>query len=849
MKKNHLLTTISVVGALIISGCTSMDYEAPEAYPTLTKEQIQQNVQEVFGTTFSPDQDWSSTTQRTVSVTADADLDDIVKVQILTESPFMNPGARVLSEAVATKGQTVTLSYDCPDQYSRIFAACVSSQGIYYAKGFNVGQQSVSYATAQTRGAEELRAANNFPEFKYLGLPMSISCLTYNGIRTIKANEGVTIFIDGSKNNDIGPWKNAGWENEREWRVADNSSANTGTWYIDAQTVQRQVSSISDSQKEELEDIFRTYLWRTDNTQKWSRQDNMEVIRNNAMFQWNNYLVSKGEPITITPVQMASSEIKNCNILYYYYNPDDIAGMTSAQEVQFLKNLPKFKLLSCYHTEVAQGINANSGSDEFFKIHENLLMYYGDNLLEGSETLSGFTTDNKLYRIRNGQKLNGEDYYIIYNTDVNNRLDVIYDDNDDNVANQLWQVFRNDNNECYLYNVGTQSFLYYDLSWNTFYTPLDYIGTDVSPFVLDGDNHILRNNSTTTGLGSDLGAQSNKGIWSNKESNLGERAKWYFEEYQGTKKFSLKSEVKKVNSYTVEAKDYAIPAGYRVGFVLRKRSQNSEDCYSKYLKKSWGHENNGELYGDGRLNTLINQFGTHFASGNDYYTMKADDPRIAIFTANNRIYMTFEDGSDAQFSDMIVEVNGAEAAPQTQTVDNNVYTLCFEDRQDGDYDMNDVVIKAKRIAKNKILYSLEACGAHDSLYLRNINGKVLNEYIEIHKMFNVSQRTFVNTESGKHIAPIQEEITVPDDFTFTDLENMVYIYNATTGKEVRLSKVGEDPHAILIPYDYQYPLEQVCIKDANTKFLEWGKAPSEDNSDWYVNGVEGKVYTESKLSE
>ena len=131
MKK---LFTIAVLG-LVLSSCTK-GFDAPEPTPDptpdptptnnkATQEEINANVAKVFGTTFSSDQDWSSTTKYTVTITADAPMSDIAKVQILTEAPYFNDDARVLNEATASKGQTVTLTYDCPAEYTELVAACV----------------------------------------------------------------------------------------------------------------------------------------------------------------------------------------------------------------------------------------------------------------------------------------------------------------------------------------------------------------------------------------------------------------------------------------------------------------------------------------------------------------------------------------------------------------------------------------------------------------------------------------------------------------------------------------------------------------------------------------------------
>ena len=108
----------------------------------------------MFGTTFSPNQDWSSTTKYTVSIAADAPMSDIVKVQILTEAPYLNEDARVLNEATTSKGQSVSLTYDCPAEYTELVAACVDSKGVYYVAGFKAGDSQVNFqkvAQARTR--------------------------------------------------------------------------------------------------------------------------------------------------------------------------------------------------------------------------------------------------------------------------------------------------------------------------------------------------------------------------------------------------------------------------------------------------------------------------------------------------------------------------------------------------------------------------------------------------------------------------------------------------------------------------------------------------------------------------
>ena len=55
-------------------------------------------------------------------------------------------------------------------------------------------------------------------------------------------------------------------------------------------------------------------------------------------------------------------------------------------------------------------------------------------------------------------------------------------------------------------------------------------------------------------------------------------------------------------------------------------------------------------------NRIINNFPGHFGTAKSTYNMLDNDPRVAIFSANNKSYLTFEDGSDCNFSDLIIEI-------------------------------------------------------------------------------------------------------------------------------------------------------------------------------------------------
>lgn len=291
---------------------------------------------------------------------------------------------------------------------------------------------------------------------------------------------------------------------------------------------------------------------------------------------------------------------------------------------------------------------------------------------------------------------------------------------------------------------------------------------------------------------------------------------------------------------------FQFPAGYKIGFMVRAKTDYAEKKKVDGVEETKPRKQ-GELYFDGRLNTKINSDKNYnFESSG----LKEGQPRATWFKMEDRILLCWESGTDADFNDIILEVEGSVTDPETVVeFEHNIYTYCFEDRQLGDYDMNDVVIKAKRLDKTHVQFAIVACGANDKLFVRNINAGVINDDTEIHSLFGKGTNQFINTESSaEYIEPIVVVKEVSESFSFLDEATQPYLYDKTTGLEVKLAKRGEDPHGIMLPYDFKYPLEKVCIKDAYKKFNEWfNKNPNLDKTvvetNWYTQPVKGKVYT------
>lgn len=273
----------------------------------------------------------------------------------------------------------------------------------------------------------------------------------------------------------------------------------------------------------------------------------------------------------------------------------------------------------------------------------------------------------------------------------------------------------------------------------------------------------------------------------------------------------------------------AFPAGYKIGFMVRAKSTTE------------GGKKQGELYGDGRLNNEINNYKKcNFTSSN----LPTDGPRACWLNVEDRLFLTFESGTDRDFNDIILEVEGGvDPISFIPEFERDFYTFCFEDREIGDYDMNDVVIKATRINQTTVEYSIVACGAYDQLQVRNVNGATIKDDAEIHSLFGVSTNTFINTVKGATpLDPVTDQVTVSKDFSFLNAATQPYIHNVTMNKDIKLSQKGEDPHGIMIPYAFRWPKEKTCIKDAYLRFNEWGQDSRINSTDWYKYPVEENVY-------
>jgi hypothetical protein len=133
-----------------------------------------------------------------------------------------------------------------------------------------------------------------------------------------------------------------------------------------------------------------------------------------------------------------------------------------------------------------------------------------------------------------------------------------------------------------------------------------------------------------------------------------------------------------------------------------------------------------------------------------------------------------------------------------------------------------------------------ATGAMDLLYIYNVEGTHIKSTIEVHDIFGKPGQ-FVNTYKNDRTPYVTDIVEVPETYSFLDVTTQPYVYDKNNDWFVKISRIGEDPHAIMIPYDFRWPLERICIKNAYLQFNNWGMGLIED-TDWYKYPEEEKVY-------
>ena len=342
----------------IVASCGKYEFDATQ----VNKEVATQQAKNQLGIDIDPNQDWTPVRKGSVTITANADLENIVRVEVLTESPFSNEDAMVLNSMECQPGQQVTLTYEAPDYLTELMAACVNDKGVYYVKVFDINSQAVDFQTTSNGVRNRAASAGGFPSTITLGEGTK----SFNALRAEESQKNeYGIHIGNYWYTD---WKDNSWANDMLW--VHQSVEGEGGWYIhnkNRTVICRDITDQGDLAT--LKVNIETYLKKFENGTSGTKANNWySTILSNPNFTINNNeLESDGKPLVIIPIQMNTTEGSNNSVYYYYYNPDT-APTDQEARANYIKGLPKYKALWGYYDAT------------FKREKEYLLPYYGDGI-------------------------------------------------------------------------------------------------------------------------------------------------------------------------------------------------------------------------------------------------------------------------------------------------------------------------------------------------------------------------------------------------------------------------------------------------------------------------------------
>lgn len=262
-------------------------------------------------------------------------------------------------------------------------------------------------------------------------------------------------------------------------------------------------------------------------------------------------------------------------------------------------------------------------------------------------------------------------------------------------------------------------------------------------------------------------------------------------------------------------------------------------------------------------NTLVTSEGINLAHGviNDLGKDNTGDQPTHVFN-----------GTEVSNENLTItkSTEGCGAAITTggkiDPVEPEVYTYAFEDTDNGDYDLNDLVLRIneKPGDATKLVVTLVATGADYDIETY-VNNQIMtfNGETEAHRALlgEDGVKKHINTEptadNKKATADfVTCEINKPAGFNndFTTLKVSIKVLN--TDKTYTYPNTNVYPNAIMIPGKWKWPKEKVCITSAYStgystetdhSFGTWASEyPHVNALDWYDYSVTNKVVDMNK---
>ena len=119
--------------------------------------------------------------------------------------------------------------------------------------------------------------------------------------------------------------------------------------------------------------------------------------------------------------------------------------------------------------------------------------------------------------------------------------------------------------------------------------------------------------------------------------------------------------------------------------------------------------------------------------------------------------------------------------------------------------------------------------------------------MEVHDLFmadiDATGHRFINTVKSKAFDAARTGVyKLRSGLSIPEFLSKIYIVNQTTGQTIPVAKTGESPCGIMIPGDFDYPMEGQRITNVYEIFEKWAaNSTDEDFKLWYYDKDTEKV--------
>ena len=126
-------------GTMALTGCKhDLGNDNTKKPYTVTDQERMSHAEKTLGISIDQQQDWTLTNDNSVSISADADMDNIVRVAVLDADPYAGEN-HCLAVATVSNGGQATLAFQAPKSAEVLYAACFTKDGDCIARPFVPG--------------------------------------------------------------------------------------------------------------------------------------------------------------------------------------------------------------------------------------------------------------------------------------------------------------------------------------------------------------------------------------------------------------------------------------------------------------------------------------------------------------------------------------------------------------------------------------------------------------------------------------------------------------------------------------------------------------------------------------